>query len=210
MTRKQALLCAIELIGDTRPELTSKLQEMVEDMPMSHWSEAACYDAIDEYYLTHGKLPSTSEMNRNPSLPSHSTIENRFKMTALEWLRLRQDYVPRLADSTIEAFKSEFERIQPTSAAEYNERRNKDMAVWQTVSARYTASNSFRRLLEYAGIEPLPPKNAPRKQTEYQITTTGGIWAIEERLKQLRKRCEEIDKEWEEYLKNKKRNSSTR
>ena len=65
MTRREALLRAIKYVGDNDPELTHKLNEMIEDMPMTHWSAAACYEGIEDVYMTRGRFARMEDFKRS-------------------------------------------------------------------------------------------------------------------------------------------------
>lgn len=138
MTRREALLRAIKYIGDNDPELTHKLNEMIEDMPMTHWSAAACYDAIEDFYITHGRFPRMEDFKRSSKLPTLPTIRNRFHMPALQWLRSLEHYTPAHTNSALVAFIDEYNRIHPVSGPDYNIKKCLDRLIkthWITVGA---------------------------------------------------------------------------
>ena len=181
MTRREALLCAIEYIGDNNPELTDKLNEMLEDMPMTHWSAAACYDAVEDFCITQGRFPRMEDFKYNSKLPALPTIRNRFKMPALQWLGSLEHYTPARTNSALAAFIDEYNRIHPVSGPDYNIKKREDVSKWQAVARRYTPSGNWTDLLKLAGLRSVPRRHIP----EYQVDATGGIWAIDERLQAL-------------------------
>lgn len=189
MTRREALLCAIEYIGDNNPELTDKLNEMLEDMPMTHWSAAACYDAIEDFCITHGRFPRMEDFKYNSKLPALPTIRNRFKMPALQWLRSLEHYTPARTNSALAAFIDEYNRIHPVSGPDYNIKKCKDVSRWEAVARRYTPSGNWTDLLKLTGLRSVPRRHIP----EYQVDATGGIWAIEERLQALEQKSRELN-----------------
>lgn len=189
MTRREALLCAIEYIGNNNPELTDKLNEMLEDMPMTHWSAAACYDAIEDFYITQGRFPRMEDFKYNSKLPALPTIRNRFKMPALQWLSSLEHYTPARTNSALAAFIDEYNRIHPVSGPDYNIKKREDVSKWQAVARRYTPSGNWMDLLKLAGLRSVPRRHIP----EYQVDATGGIWAIDERLQALEQKSKELD-----------------
>ena len=189
MTRREALLCAIEYIGDNNPELTDKLNEMLEDMPMTHWSAAACYDAVEDFYITQGRFPRMEDFKYNSKLPALPTIRNRFKMPALQWLGSLEHYTPARTNSALAAFIDEYNRIHPVSGPDYNIKKREDVSKWQAVARRYTPSGNWTDLLKLAGLRSVPRRHIP----EYQVDATGGIWAIEERLQALEQKDKELN-----------------
>lgn len=189
MTRREALLCAIEYIGSNNPELTCKLNEMLEDMPMTHWSAAACYDAIEDFCITQGRFPRMEDFKYNSKLPALPTIRNRFKMPALQWLSSLEHYTPARTNSALAAFIDEYNRIHPVSGPDYNIKKCKDVSRWEAVARRYTPSGNWTDLLKLTGLRSVPRRNIP----EYQVDATGGIWAIEERLQALEHKGKELN-----------------
>ncbi len=189
MTRREALLCAIEYIGSNNPELTCKLNEMLEDMPMTHWSAAACYDAIEDFCITQGRFPRMEDFKYNSKLPALPTIRNRFKMPALQWLSSLEHYTPARTNSALAAFIDEYNRIHPVSGPDYNIKKREDVSKWQAVARRYTPSGNWMDLLKLAGLRSVPRRHIP----EYQVDATGGIWAIDERLQALEQKSKELD-----------------
>ena len=181
MTRREALLRAIKYIGDNDPELTHKLNEMIEDMPMTHWSAAACYDAVEDFCITQGRFPRMEDFKYNSKLPALPTIRNRFKMPALQWLSGLEHYTPARTNSALAAFIDEYNRIHPVSGPDYNIKKREDVSKWQAVARRYTPSGNWTDLLKLAGLRSVPRRHIP----EYQVDATGGIWAIDERLQAL-------------------------
>ena len=181
MTRREALLRAIKYIGDNDPELTHKLNEMIEDMPMTHWSAAACYDAVEDFCITQGRFPRMEDFKYNSKLPALPTIRNRFKMPALQWLSGLEHYTPARTNSALAAFIDEYNRIHPVSGPDYNIKKREDVSKWQAVARRYTPSGNWTDLLKLAGLRSVPRRHIP----EYQVDSTGGIWAIDERLQAL-------------------------
>lgn len=189
MTRREALLCAIEYIGNNNPELTCKLNEMLEDMPMTHWSAAACYDAIEDFCITQGRFPRMEDFKYNSKLPALPTIRNRFKMPALQWLSSLEHYTPARTNSALAAFIDEYNRIHPVSGPDYNIKKREDVSKWQAVARRYTPSGNWTDLLKLAGLRSVPRRHIP----EYQVDATGGIWAIDERLQALEQKSRELN-----------------
>ena len=189
MTRREALLCAIEYIGDNNPELTDKLNEMLEDMPMTHWSAAACYDAVEDFCITQGRFPRMEDFKYNSKLHALPTIRNRFKMPALQWLSSLEHYTPARTNSALAAFIDEYNRIHPVSGPDYNIKKREDVSKWQAVARRYTPSGNWTDLLKLAGLRSVPRRHIP----EYQVDATGGIWAIEERLQALEQKDKELN-----------------
>lgn len=187
MTRKQALLYAIEHIGQDSPEAVEKLKSMYNDMPMCHWSKEACEDAIEQFYIDCGRYPNTSDLDRYTYLPSHPTVKNRFGVEAREFLA---QYTGRALclkkDAALEQFVAEFNRIQPTSSVVYNKEREEGVISWQFV-AHLCGLHTWMELLNAAGVKRVVRSYAPKA---YRVNTKGGVWEIDKRIAEIDKRIE--------------------
>lgn len=190
MTRKQALLYAIEHIGSDNPEATEKLLSMYNDMPMCHWSKEACEDAIEQFYIERGRYPNTSDLDRYTYLPSHPTVKNRFGIDAREFLsRYTGKALCLKREAVLKQFKEEFERIQPLSNIMYNKERGEGVISWQFV-AHICGLRTWTELLNLAGLKRIVRKPEPRV---YKVTTKGGIWEIDKRIAEINRRIKSED-----------------
>lgn len=93
MTRRQALMISKEIISllpefEYQEELMRLLKDMKQETPGVAWTEAAIYDAIEQFRIDHnGRLPNLSDFDKCRQLPSLSTIKNRFKVTSVNhWM----------------------------------------------------------------------------------------------------------------------------
>ena len=148
MTRKDALREAIHIVSNARigkqrkADIIAGLELCQQELPFSHWSEAAIFDACDTWVQEHGELHMRAFVS--PQMPSHPTIKNRFGMTAREF---RDKYYPMKDVSTRSLyykhsvhewnglFVKEFNRIRCTGQDDYNCRRDHDLPTWNTMAA---------------------------------------------------------------------------
>lgn len=172
MTRKNALNYAISLIKkedideNVKKELIDALQLCISELPYSKWSKEAIFDACDQYCYEHKRKYLLMTDFKTSELPSHPTIENRFKMSALEF---RDKYYPLPTDNTtrsrysfqkIEAYKkefiNEFKRINAKSATDFNQRRDKNIPTTITMQKMCEVSswNDLQKLLKIGKYEP--------------------------------------------------------
>ena len=187
MTRKQALLYAIEHIGNDNPEAAEKLLSMYNDMPMCHWSKEACEDAVEQFYIDRGRYPNTSDLDRYAYLPSHPTVKNRFGIEAGEFLAAYTGKALRIKrDVALSQFKEEFKRVRPFSGIMYNKERGEGIISWQYV-ARLCGLRTWTELLDLAELKRIIREPEPKK---YNISTKGGVWEIDRRIEEINKRIE--------------------
>ena len=102
MTRKTALKEAINIVKSSevdtkmKENVIEKLELCISELPFAQWSEAAVFDACDQFIEDHGR-PLILNDFQSKELPSHPTVKNRFEMTLKEF---RDTYYPLLKKYT--------------------------------------------------------------------------------------------------------------
>lgn len=148
MTRKDALREAIHIVSDARigkqrkADIIAGLELCQQELPFSHWSKEAIFDACDTWVKEHGELHMQAFVS--PLMPSHPAIKNRFGMTAREFrdkyypmtdVSTRSRYYKRTVSEWNTLFAEEFVQIRCTGQDDYNRRRNHDLPTWNTMAA---------------------------------------------------------------------------
>lgn len=167
MIRKEALRKAIEIIEKAqlpdhekeREEIIAGLELCIQELPFSHWSEAAIFDACDQWVQEHGELLLSAFVCAE--MPSHPTIKNRFGMTAKEF---RDTYYP-ISDVTTRSryykhnraewdkmFIEEFHKLRVRSQEDYDRRRNTSLPTWLTMANMHGVAR-WSDLLEELGLQ---------------------------------------------------------
>ena len=89
MTRKQALLTAIQALDKVEAEVVwevkLKLQQLAADLPVTKWGKEAILDAVEQYRQDKGRYPSLKELE-NKGLPTKRIIAKTFGSPAEEVL----------------------------------------------------------------------------------------------------------------------------
>ena len=86
MTRKQALEFAIQALNEAgQTEAAEILHKLSEELPFFSWSEDAIFDAVEQFILDNGRVPTTTDFKKR-GLPPHTVIKRRFGVTLQEWL----------------------------------------------------------------------------------------------------------------------------
>ena len=88
ITRKTAIYKAISLLEkqENRREEISLLRELATGIPILQWSEKIVKDCIDDFYITNGRFPTVTELQKKEGLPMHTNFKYLFGMTARQWL----------------------------------------------------------------------------------------------------------------------------
>jgi len=68
MTRKQALTAAMMLVSDAA--VHKKLEEILNEMPFTKWSEATVFDTVDQFVIENGRAPTVREFDKR-GMPPH-------------------------------------------------------------------------------------------------------------------------------------------
>lgn len=182
MTRKQALHKALERITDET--VIAKMNEIIDDMPFTWWSERTIFDAIDQFILDNGRTPKTRDFVKK-CLPPHTVIKLRFGLTLKEFLN---KYYPenKLCDSKIYSnknreewqavFVEEYCKNKPTSGEEYNKNRAYGRPSWATV-ARLFNIVKWSEWLDFCAIPPHSKvhQQVATKKTVFAVTRTLSI-----------------------------------
>ena len=165
MTRKDALREAIHIVSNARigkqrkAGIIAGLELCRRELPFSHWSEEAIFDACDTWVSEYGALHMRAFAS--PQMPSHTAIRNRFGMTAREF---RDKYYPMKGISTGSRygkrgiaewnglFADEFHRIRCTGQRDYNRRRNHDLPTWNTMAGMNNCK-TWNELLALLSLE---------------------------------------------------------
>lgn len=179
MTRKDALREAIHIVSNARigkqrkADIIAALALCREELPFSHWSEAAIFDACDTWVQEHGEL--TMRAFASPQMPSHPAIKNRFGMTAREFrdkyypmkgVSARSPYRKRTVQEWNGLFTAEFTRLRCTGQDDYNRRRDRALPTWNTMAAM-NRCKTWRQLLAGLSLTTYP---RPRPEVKVRIS----------------------------------------
>lgn len=88
MTRKQAILQAIEQLDkdEKNNSVVEKLKEILEDFPLSVWTQKSIIDTIETYAIEHGNmLPQAKDLTSKNGLPSNTVIFNKFGISSINF-----------------------------------------------------------------------------------------------------------------------------
>ena len=164
MTRKQALEFAIQALNEAgQTEAAEILHKLSEELPFFSWSEDAIFDAVEQFILDNGRVPTTTDFKKR-GLPPHTVIKRRFGVTLQEWLE--QNYptvkppLDELQAKATEDFIKEYLRIRPTSAEDYNARRAHPSRGWFAI-AKYNHTRRWRILLEKLNLPVYNNRDVP-------------------------------------------------
>ena len=173
MTRKEALSLAIKALAaaGANEEAITILHTLSEELPHTKWSEAAIRDAVEQYILDHGKVPSPYAFQKK-GLPPHTVIQNRYGMTVKDWLAenyptVKQTPEEHRAEAT-EAFKAEYLCIKPRSSEEFDAKRSPGIFSWYTIAV-YNHTHQWRRLLELLGLPAYSRVAAPHSPEQFKV-----------------------------------------
>jgi hypothetical protein len=158
MTRKQALYRALQVLEDE--EAKEKIKEIISDMPFTGWSERTIFDTIDQFIIDNKRVPTATDFKKK-GLPPHPVIKLRFGIELKEFLskyypveRLcdSKDYYHKTKEQWQEIFISEYKKLKPHSAEEYNEHREKKTPTWATIAKMFNITK-WIEWIDFCGVE---------------------------------------------------------
>ena len=154
MTRKQALLAVLETATDT--EAIAVIQDMIENMPFHEWDSATIDDAIEQYKFDHGHYPKPCNFRDDRRLPNASPVLYRTGVLLKDYLKCfytkmtnSVKYFDKPKEEWLKIFQSEFDRIHPKSANDFNVRRDKSTLTWNVVAEMF-GTKKWNKLLTVA------------------------------------------------------------
>jgi hypothetical protein len=178
MTRKQAILRAIEILSadEKNKEICEQLKNIYDDMPLCRWSEKAIFDAFDQYILEHGYIPSHTELNRNPNVPTHSSIKNRFGITTEAFLQKYYSeyfhkcksriYNRRSVEYWKEYFTLQYKKLGYPTLREYDKNRE-DKSPSGNHLVKICGYKTWNDLVYGCGYDVLKRTNGDKYRTQY-------------------------------------------
>lgn len=171
MTRRQALMISKEIISllpefEYQEELMQMLEDMKQETPGVSWTEAAIFDAIEQFRIDHnGRLPNLSDFNKCRELPSLPTIKNRFKVTSVnQWMDeyypdreyiYRGRYNGKSPFEWLADFKEQYISMKDgdyVTEEEYNRLRKKGSPSTKTLG-KLLNSYSYKHILGLSGVD---------------------------------------------------------
>ena len=134
MTRKTALQKAISLLSEDKKntEICEKLGDILEDMPLTNWTDKTIRDRIEQFYEDEGRYPTTTD------------FKHRYKMTLSRWLK--ENYpTPKITyeqrkEKHTKAFVEEYLRLLPKSSDDFDRRRQKGIISWRGLAPYYNVT----------------------------------------------------------------------
>ena len=156
MTRKTALNKAILILSQSEgnEEIIEKLQDLHNELPINHWTDKSIHDRVQQFVEEEGRNPTVTDFKRK-GMPPASVVKHHYKINLADWLK---QYYPTIRPSHetirqqyVEEFISEYNRIKPRSADEYDAKRTLGAKSWQTVRGR-CKQKSWRGLLRHLDL----------------------------------------------------------
>lgn len=180
MTRKQAIFAAIQALSEDEDnsEATRILQEISDELPLMTWTCDAITDSVEQFIHDNGRVPTATDFKKK-GLPPHTEFPRRFGMTLKEWL---DTYYPHerekkkisISAEDTELFISEYKRLQPTSAADYNTRRSPAAKGWSTI-AKSMQLHKWRDLLHALSLPVYSQSEKTLPQIKVHIIAGGDV-----------------------------------
>lgn len=174
MTRKTALQKAISLLSEDEmnTEICEKLSDILEDMPLTNWTDKTIRDRIEQFYEDEGRYPTTTDFKQK-GMPPHPVFKHRYKTTLSRWLE--ENYpIPKTTyeqrkEKHTKAFIEEYLRLRPSSSDDFDHRRQSGVISWRGLAPYYNIT-SWHNLL-YALDLPVPkPNPKERVKQKFKIT----------------------------------------
>lgn len=163
VNRQQSLQIAISAIKQLpeTPENTQaieRLEGILSDCKITgtYWTKEKVFEALNKWRDEHGRNPSVTNLSE-PGMPPSSTIQRLFDMKGSAFLNIyyprttraesKSKYTVKSEQEWIENFVEQFNKIKPSSASDYNAKREKGTPAWATI-AKYLNLSTWHELLK--------------------------------------------------------------
>lgn len=164
ISRLQAIdiaVSAIKQLPDSieNRQAVERLLNIKSDCKAICWTKESVHQVLDEWAKIHGRNPTVTDL-AEPNMPKAVTIKKLFDMKASAFLNIYYPtsirrsygrYTFKSREEWVADFTEQFNRIYPSSAKDYNAKRDKDSPTWLTV-ARYLNVSTWSELLELTGL----------------------------------------------------------
>ena len=176
MTRKQAVSTVLGYL-ERQPNLSQELckaililKEMQNGIPGKIWTDEAIREAIERFMEEHGRPPKVKELDTVEYLPPHSVVARQYGMTAGKWLEenypglkgsLSGRYKGLTPTDLKEMFIAEYQRIQPISEEDFDQRRQKNVPCWH-YTAKQLGVSKWNELKMLCGMMPREGRSGER------------------------------------------------
>ena len=163
MTRKQAIFQAIQQLSknNENEEICKKLQEIHDELPLSHWTEKSIHDSVQQFVIENNRLPTTKDFLKVNYLPSRCTIKNKLGIASEDFFKKyyseyycnnRSLYTYKKVQYWIDVFKEQYIKHGKPTINNFDLVRDKGTPCVQTY-LKITNINSWNELLNYCGFE---------------------------------------------------------
>jgi len=173
MTRKQALHKALEVLQESGEfEAITKIHEIIEELPLTGWGERTIFDTIDQFVIDNGRNPTATDFIPK-GMPPHPVIKLRFGITLGEFLATYypQPVIDREKQKRL--FISEYERIMPRGACDFNKKRADGVPTWGTFAKMFGFSR-WLEWVEFCELERSSPTLRVRERGK-ELSVTGYV-----------------------------------
>lgn len=177
MTRKTALTQAISILSKQKgtEKIIEKLQGILEDLPLVHWTDGTIRDACDQFVKEKKRNPLHKDF-KNP-LPSPTVIQKMYRISIEKWLQ--ENYPTRTLSFEEKKkkytciFIKEYNAIEPKTAKEFNDKK-KQSVNWETV-AKYNGVCSWRKLIAILKLKVFQTEDKLPPCTQFEVTVSSDI-----------------------------------
>ncbi len=178
MTRKQAIEQAVSVLAEigNHEETIQILHSISQDLPLHHWSDAAIHDAVEQFILDHGRVPTVTDFKKR-GMPPHTVIKQKYGITLQAWLEnnypVSRPSVEETRLKTTGAFVTEYLRLRPRSAETYDRERREGLPCWYTVAV-HNGVCRWRALLEKLDLPAYGDLPSQRGRPSFRVDVSIG------------------------------------
>lgn len=207
ITRKQAVLRAIEVLSESKEneEICKVLENLAEELPLSHWTENSILDVTNQFLNDNGKLPASVDFLKVDYLPSRCTIKNKLGLTVEEFYKKYYSnfycnsnsiYNYKDIEYWTNMFKEQYIKHGKPSLNIFDKIRDEDTPCVQTY-CKIIGVSTWNELLEHCGFLVIGQNEhskvkPQRKKINYSVVCKFNKDISAEKIKETNKKLKKI------------------
>ena len=207
ITRKQAVLRAIEVLSETKEnyEVCIVLKRLSEELPLSHWTTDSILDAINQFLYENGRLPASVDFLKVDYLPTRCTIKNKLGLTMEEFYNIYYSnyyynnnsiYNYRDIEYWTNMFKEQYIKHGEPSLNNFDKVRDENTPCVQTY-CKIIGVSTWNELLEHCGFPIVGQNNYSKarskiKKTNYTVVCNFNTNIDAETIKETNEKLKKI------------------
>ena len=180
MTRKQAIIQAVQALSaqEGNEQAIALLKDIYDEMPLIHWSDKSIKDAVEQFIIDNGRVPTVSNF-REKGMPPHPVFKLRYGITLSEWLSTNYPQPERNRENEkreeTDKFVAAYHDLLPKSAKFFDQHRPEGVKCWATIGKYYGCTN-WKSLLKTLSLPSYSHRRADHNHEKIRVIVSHDLF----------------------------------